>query len=591
MEKKKNEIDHYYREMISASQSLNSSEIKKLIRDIQNELSSAWKFHMKLGIESNVLVILDRLTGISLSLARNCSHVYVYGLNNSEIFFLNNLAKSKQITNYSCIDDLTHLEKKIDLVLFYVAEIGEVEKKFSSKLLQNIRHSDTEFWVIAKNTFTFHCIKEFLYKFKMRFHRNETNKTSSQWKDLRLPHANRPKLFVRQAIRYLKRLSFNNFSIVMLVPSIYTLKTVKLAKSFLNLDKSKHPMCQSFRSHEIVIGACQKNQNRSFLDRLFNASHSGLTKGILMDYIVSASGKVLISAHFSHNNQEQRTFVKLPLNELTRKRLILNHKFLKFLAMSDKIDNALKINFPQPLHEGNFENQPYFIESAIFGKSGDQILTSHGAYKRMAHKTFSFWIPFQNSVSRNIYFDDRVFFNMIEKPLSQVFELADGNNGTEKKLDRLKVYLRAHFFNKKYALSIIHGDFSLKNIVYNEQSKNLMGIIDWDMAREVSFPIIDAFHFFVRIHADSYRRPLIQILLELLNKNEISEDFQRVLNMYYEVFDIEPDSAQAFAIMYWVHILLGHMGSLAFLDESFICRNFLTPLDLFLDKIILSETV
>lgn len=99
------------------SKVLPASIIKRILRDVHYELTSAWKYFMALGKEKQVLVLVDGFTTLPLSLARNNAFVIVHGMLPDEIELFQDLAVKRGITNYSCIQDMTDLATKFDLIV------------------------------------------------------------------------------------------------------------------------------------------------------------------------------------------------------------------------------------------------------------------------------------------------------------------------------------------------------------------------------------------------------------------------------------------------------------------------------------------
>jgi hypothetical protein len=236
------------------------------------------------------------------------------------------------------------------------------------------------------------------------------------------------------------------------------------------------------------------------------------------------------------------------------------------------------------MSEGNTEGQSFYVESILEGHSGDKIQISSQHRQRIIYETFSFWTSVQKSLKKKCYFDNSNFIDIIETPLRRIFDLTGQMNNLIGILEKLLTYLRDRFIHKEFVLSLIHGDFSIKNIIFREKDWTLSGIIDWDRACESAFPIFDVFHYFVRMQKYSYHSSPVQIILQILETNKHTNDFRNILDMYKKEFNIENDMIIPFVIMYWVHLLYD-FESLKFLNKFFIKNSFDLPLEFLIKRI------
>jgi hypothetical protein len=336
----------------------------------------------------------------------------------------------------------------------------------------------------------------------------------------------------------------------------------------------------------IAIGAAvREHATDSFLGRFLKAlPNSELSAGTLQRYYVSPGGKVLLFTSFQRLHRECKTLVKLPLNEHTQRRLAVNQTYLKFLESSDRISRLNCKYFPQPVGEGTFEGQQFYAESLLEGISGDIINIPCRKQRILINETFYFWKNIQRSFKIDFYFNKYVFSNIVEKPLRYIFRLTGKTEVLKDILETLLKYLHSRFMHREFVLSLVHGDFSLKNIIFCEKDLTLSGIIDWDRACISSFPLFDVFHFFVRMQETSYHKSPIHTILQMLEKGKYLNNFHYILNMYCKEFFIENDTIISIVIMYWIHLLSG-FEHIKFLNKSFVKKSFDNPLE-FLVKMI-----
>jgi ubiquinone/menaquinone biosynthesis C-methylase UbiE len=63
-----------------------------------------------------------------------------------------------------------------------------------------------------------------------------------------------------------------------------------------------------------------------------------------------------------------------------------------------------------------------------------------------------------------------------------------------------------------------HGDFSLQNIIFDEETRRLTGVIDWDLAKPAGWPLIDLLNLFVAVEYETRPMTTNAALLIVLEK-------------------------------------------------------------------------
>jgi hypothetical protein len=575
-------------QIVSASGRLSAFEVKLLIRDTQHELTSAWKFYMGIGCNKQALVLVDNFTSLPLSVARHCANVVVHGMQAEEARLLQSLATHKLISNYTCVDALACLTTRFDLVVLAVTRTREHDRFPPSEEIRRLVHPWTEFWAIATNEFSLGYAKELLCSFWGKHVAHEAENVLERPKGVRLQFGVRHLVLSRHVKRYLVALGCTSFTEIGFESSMVRMQTVRLLR---RLDGGAllgriSSLWQRRKIGEMAIGAAVRgNTTDSFLGGFLKAlPNSELSEGSLERYYVSPGGKVLLFASFQRPHLGCKTLVKLPLNEHAQRRLAVNQTYLKFLESSDRISRLNCKYFPQPMGEGIFERQQFYAESMLEGISGDTIKIPYGKQKTLINEIFYFWNNIQTSLKTDFYFDKYIFSNIIEKPLRYVFYLTGKMEILKDVLEILLRYLQSRFMHRGFILSLVHGDFSLKNIIFCEKDLTLSGIIDWDRACTSSFPLFDVFHFFVRMQEISYYKSPIHTIIQMLGKDKDLNDFHNVLDMYCKEFFVESDTIVSIVIMYWIHLLSG-FEHIKFLNKSFVKKSFDNPLEL-LVKII-----
>jgi hypothetical protein len=566
------------------SHTLPASTIKRILRDVQYELTAAWKFFMGLGIEKQVLVLVDGFTTLPLSLARNCAYAIIYGLLPEEKELLQDLAIKKGISNYSCISDLGSLATKFDLIVSAGTRPGNSILFLKKNEISRLIHPRSEFWIITTNQLSFGFAKETIHAIWKKTSAKKPTDKQHETGGIRFQFGSARPILTRKARAYLEEIECKPYRTIGLSPTVVD---ARVARSFAQSPKqtgneNAKSAWGRLLSEDIVIGASIKEPAQSFLERfLEHIPDTDLKNGSLEKYMISAGGKVLLFVSFSHLGEKRKLLVKLPLNPLAGQKLVKNHALLEHFSLSFEIGSTRRSFFPQPVAAGQFENQQYFIESWLPGKSGDVLSLSKSEQKRLTYELFSFWIGIQKSYARRYFFCTETFYEMLEQPLAGVFSFFEKRREYDGIFKRMLSYLREKILQKEFVLSLAHGDFSEKNIILDEKTLTVKGVIDWDMAGETAFPILDVFHYFVRAKKSSQNRSVVGLLKNMLEKKNDDRRFKKVLALYMESFAITEGDLPALVMVYWIYRMNGHLNTLKYMDTSFVRRNFTEPVKVF----------
>lgn len=566
------------------SKVLPASIIKRILRDVHYELTSAWKYFMALGKEKQVLVLVDGFTTLPLSLARNNAFVIVHGMLPDEIELFQDLAVKRGITNYSCIQDMTDLATKFDLIVSAATQPADSILYLKKAEINRLLHPHTEFWIIASNQLSLGYAKQAIRRVWKKSRGKSTKKQRNNTHGIRFQFGYTRPILTQQALAFLQDMDCTPFEKIGLAPTIIDARTVNKLKQGSNgqVTSSSAPAFQRLMVEDVVIGASAKQPQQNYLDRFLEQLHEIHTgKGRIERYFISPGGKVLLFLKYHQSADAPRAIIKLPLNANAEKKVKKNHDFLEHFANSTELGDNRRQFFPKPFVARQFEGQPFYAEDWLHGKSGDVVKMKKPEYEHFTHQVFAFWLGIQQTFAKRYFFDPATFDVHVTAPLKRIFAFYRAEETHLKACSRLTEYLRERFANRELTLSMIHGDFSSKNIILDEKTYTLQGVIDWDMAQRMAFPVLDAFHYFVRAQIGVGSRSIIAQLVHALEKRNQDTLFASILQMYQDSFELEMEDCHAFVMMYWICRMQGHLDTLKYMDKSFVKRNFFEPLKIF----------
>lgn len=482
----------YDKEFIRLCRHLPLQKRKIIIREVDYENSSAWMFYMGLGKEKGALVVVDRFTIFPLSLARVCNHVIVYGMPEQGKKLLEMVLQRNGVENCSCVSDLESIATQFDLIVF--KNSLQSANGTSLEELKKYSHPDTEFWALAENGFNFGKFKKYIKNFFVDV--SDPNDTHEHLSKIYPGHPKKI-LTVHEAQRQFRELGVKPSAYIGFHPSIHYTKIAHPVNGSTHSFKTNGTL--GFRERmqitELAIGASKRKFMQSLLGNLLDSlPETSLIAGKMLNFSVLAGGKVYVRASYKNHAKSEEVMIKLPLNRISEKRSKVNQMMLAFLKSSE--NDRLRNRVPLPIAEGRLENQPFFVESIVPGAPMIEVSGYRQKPNQIAMHAFPFWLAIQRDFAKSVEVDEQIFERLIAKPVSKSLNFAFQDHPDTELETLIFDYLRKHFLNKTFTLSIMHGDFSAKNIMFDARHDRICGIIDWDMARLEAFPVLDVFHFF-----------------------------------------------------------------------------------------------
>jgi len=91
--------------------------------------------------------------------------------------------------------------------------------------------------------------------------------------------------------------------------------------------------------------------------------------------------------------------------------------------------------------------------------------------------------------------------------LQQNFDwLVDSIHALGADVSDLKTLCRRDLLGKRVVTVTAHGDFSLQNLIFDAETTNLTGVVDWDLADITGWPVRDLMHLLVALEYETTTR-------------------------------------------------------------------------------------
>ena len=559
-------------------QSLTESRRPLVLKDSIFELTGAWKYFTRLSADQAVCFYLSGYTAMPLAFARHVARVEVLGLLPEEQQLLEEVAAAKTVFNVRFVSTPEELQPPYATIVFMPSRASRRERVWqqTTAKLQTAATGAEEYWVILHQPDRRRLVrrgKQFLHTM-LRPSQREENVTTLRpgFVAANAPAFAYAHLFVPQQER-VEKLALS------LSPDFSAPKHIAVFHGTIAAFSSLHSN-KTQRGEHVVYGQRPAGQSCSYLERLLLHLEHGTRRawqpaGAMR---VLPGGKVQVVLQPRHAPAGTEALLKLPLIPYAAARMRENAHHLLRLARAEELSPEQRRLFPGNLAEGVFETQAYFLETLLPGRSLEQ-LPPFTPPAWLVQAVWQAWFDVQQRLSRRVKINDSVFASVLGNQARRLQTWLSIPPVDAARLQRALDYCHGIFSGRELVLGLVHGDFSIKNILADPAQRRISGVIDWDLADFFSVPLVDVLHFFVRLDPRSFRDPAPAIAMRLVQDREgrHARYFQEACTRFgYRMKDWP-----AVTILYWLSRQRGYVGSSKNTDAKFVRRQFLDVLELF----------
>ncbi len=582
-------------------QSLPEQRRTLLLKDTLFELTGAWKFFTGLSSTQTVFFYLPGFSALPLAFARNVARVEILGLSPEEQELLAEVATAKAIVN------VKFLHTPADMQTPYATNIliPEHERLHASagqrphawqetiSRLQSSTNGAEEYWVILRQP----ARRQLLQQGKMLL-----DKIVGPFRAWRRPRAQQSALITRlcfmaanlpiaaQISEMVPPRAHSEELALMVSPDFCAPKNVFVAGEIAGVfsqfrsEQSSEPQ----PAGHVIRGQRPAGRAVSYLERLLlhlnaGSRYSWQPAGGLQ---VLPGGKAQAVLCAPGACSTTAALLKLPLIPHAAIRMDENAGHLLHLAQAPELSPEQRRFFPENLAQGRYESQAYYLETFLPGRSLDQLPAADTPKQIQA--IFELWFGIQRRLSRRVKIDASAFDDLAGDLARRLQAWLAPAAAETTRLQRVVEYCHRTFAGRELQLSLVHGDFSIKNILVDAGTQQVTGVIDWDLADFLSVPLLDVLHFFTRLDDRSFRDPSPAIALRLTKTRQ--DRHVRYFTEAREFFGYRAEDWPALVMLYWLCRQRGYIGSDKNVDTKFVRRQFAGMLELFEREVLSPRT-
>jgi ubiquinone/menaquinone biosynthesis C-methylase UbiE len=319
--------------------------------------------------------------------------------------------------------------------------------------------------------------------------------------------------------------------------------------------------------------------------------YSSLVEAIIADYrahskkemritgkrfLVGSAHTLIIAAEEMETGTSRKRgiIIRIPLNEEGRLRCGANYAMLLKLNgsahwISDKVPSAVSA--------GKFQDQHYFIESEIPGIS---LTLKPRIFSEVMERAVDFLLAFHKDTLKIRTIEKAVYAEVFEKKFIDLKELVNRNDlGGMDKIDTIEQYVHQKTMGREFPFVLVHGDYKIDNLILSQGNLKIQGLIDWDLADENGFPLLDFFYLLAYNYMLFQGKDFARFMTAKLIPLEFDAAEAKLYQRYNAALNLPEEAVFTSVIMFWLQHILYREGGDFKISKQWWQTNYYPVLD------------
>lgn len=550
-------IDHFlnkigqmgWREAVLYALDNSSREIKAQVLGQLNEAIVGWKFLLDIpNNHGSALVIGDELGIKGMNLSRSFKSVVILDQNVKRLIFFENAAKQFEITNVLLVkgnlDCSLPFHDHTFSGVFITPIMSHLSKSIQTFLISEvcrIIQQDGSLFLLCENKFSYLRVKSLL-----KGQENDYSKT------------------FRSAKGYeslLKKWGFANIAGYIVIPEYNAPREIKQFSGKKEIWNTSYSNWKSrvkynrFLAPHFGFRASKSPDNNSFVENAISYIKNNLDikdcgNLIVEKYFLSPKGNCIVMLS-GKNSLGGGFIIKIPTTRLARKHDDFNYQTLSEMHQNNHISQEVKSLIPKPIYLGRHNGQIFFVEERKFSKSfGSADNYANDVESILERASYLITILHKETALTSIYTETR-FTDMIETKFEYLEKFsAPRFNMT---FQKIKAYLAEGLIGEVIPLVRGHGDYSVANIIVDEASLTINGIIDWDLSETAYLPLVDIMNLIESKYNVFQGRELGSTVCDIFLADQLTNHSRSLIAYYLRELGLSQNLVKCFVIVYWLH--------------------------------------
>jgi aminoglycoside phosphotransferase (APT) family kinase protein len=210
----------------------------------------------------------------------------------------------------------------------------------------------------------------------------------------------------------------------------------------------------------------------------------------------------------------------------------------------------LAARLPRLYTECSVDGATYFAISEIPG----MIVDNHMRHlERLTRNAADFLIRFHQITAREIVIDDGAFEKLFGAIASQVSATYPN---TRPVMERIESHLRRVVHGKNMVTVWLHGDYKLENLIFDKNTLEINGIIDWEHSRQNNLSWLDLMYLLLYNRIVSEGRDFFDVYRDVILPENHSDHEKSLIAAYAGAMPVTPDMKTVLTCLFFLH----HIG-------------------------------
>ncbi len=240
--------------------------------------------------------------------------------------------------------------------------------------------------------------------------------------------------------------------------------------------------------------------------------------------------------------------IRIPLDKPSKARCRVNKTMLKKLA-----NTGIASFVPRFLGEGRFQGNAYYREERLPGLALDIPLSN---MDELVSRAADFITKLHREASREIIIDESNFKRLFGREFKRLYPYL--NDEYKAKLAKIEESLKSEFLGKKFKTVWFHGDYKIENVLFNQKTWQINGVIDWDLSRMNGLPLLDLLYLLA--YNDSSlisKKSVTDIIRDRFLNKEFNTIEKHIMNRYLDSIGFDNKFAKTMITMFWLNHVAG----------------------------------
>lgn len=248
--------------------------------------------------------------------------------------------------------------------------------------------------------------------------------------------------------------------------------------------------------------------------------------------------------------------IRIPFDKLSLARCQNNKRILMELC-----DTRISDRAPKFLKEFQIKELIYFSETKLPGFSLRAPISN---IEYLTIKAAEFITEFQKETAKSIFIDRFTFERLIGNDFRMLHSYIIDNY--YKKLIDLQEKLYQQLLGKSLLIVWSHGDFKIENVLFDSETWQIKGVIDWDLSIKDGLPLLDILFLLIYKTRLQTGKDVACLFKDKFLRFDFTPYEEKIISKYLKTIGLSEEMMKPLVVLFWINHLT-HRCQQAFVED------------------------